>query len=58
VLAQFKPIDVPTTTISTVLFTDVSLVLNGISYPMPNGRRRPWRLHSSASCDSEVVGAR
>ena len=35
--AQFKPTGVPTTTSSTVQFTGVSFVLNGISYPMPNG---------------------
>jgi hypothetical protein len=34
--AQFKPTGVPTTTSSTVHFTGVSFVLNGISYPMPN----------------------
>jgi hypothetical protein len=35
--AQFKPVGVPTATSSTVQFTGVSFVLNGISYPMPNG---------------------
>jgi hypothetical protein len=35
--AQFKPTGVPTTTSSTVQFTGVSFVLNGISYPMPDG---------------------
>jgi hypothetical protein len=35
--AQFKPTGVSTTTISTVQFTDVSFVLNGIKYPMPDG---------------------
>ena len=35
--AQFKPTGVPTTTKSTVQFTGVSFVLNGISYPMPDG---------------------
>jgi hypothetical protein len=35
--AQFKPTGVPTTTTTTVQFTDVSFVLNGVSYPMPNG---------------------
>jgi hypothetical protein len=35
--AQFKPTGVSTTTSSTVQFTGVSFVLNGISYPMPNG---------------------
>ena len=35
--AQFKPTGVPTTTSSTVQFIGVSFVLNGISYPMPNG---------------------
>ena len=35
--AQFKPTGVSTTTNSTVHFTGVSFVLNGISYPMPDG---------------------
>jgi hypothetical protein len=35
--AQFKPTSVSTTTSSTVQFTRVSFVLNGISYPMPDG---------------------
>jgi hypothetical protein len=35
--AQFKPTDVATDTSSTVQFTGVSFVLNGISYPMPDG---------------------
>lgn len=35
--AQFKPTGVPTTTSSTVQFTGVSFVLNGVSYPMPDG---------------------
>jgi hypothetical protein len=35
--AQFKPINVPTTTASTVRFTGVSFGLNGISYSMPDG---------------------
>jgi len=35
--AQFDPAGVPTTTSSTVQFTGVSFVLNGISYPMPDG---------------------
>jgi len=35
--AQFKPTGVPTTTSSTVQFTGVSFVLNGLSYPMPDG---------------------
>jgi len=35
--AQFKPTGVPTATPSTVRFTGVSFVLNGISYPMPDG---------------------
>jgi hypothetical protein len=35
--AQFKPTGVPTTASSTVHFTSVSFVLNGISYSMPNG---------------------
>jgi SdrD B-like domain len=35
--AQFKPTGVPTTASSTVQFTGVSFVLNGISYPMPDG---------------------
>jgi SdrD B-like domain len=35
--AQFEPTGVPTTTSSTVQFTGVSFVLNGISYPMPDG---------------------
>jgi len=35
--AQFKPTGVQTTTSSTVQFTDVSFVLNGIKYPMPDG---------------------
>ena len=35
--AQFKPTGVPTDTPSTVQFTNVSFVLNGHSYPMPNG---------------------
>src|ERR1051325_1200193 len=35
--AQFKPTGVPTTTSSNVQFTGVSFMLNGISYPMPNG---------------------
>ena len=34
--AQFKPTGVPTATPSTVQFTDVSFVLNGIKYPMPD----------------------
>ena len=34
--AQFKPTGVPTATASTVQFTDVSFVLNGIKYPMPD----------------------
>jgi hypothetical protein len=36
--AQFKPIDVPTAMTSRVFFTGVSFVLNGISYPMPEGQ--------------------
>jgi hypothetical protein len=35
--AQFKPGGIPTTTTTTVQFIGVSFVLNGISYPMPNG---------------------
>ena len=35
--AQFKPTAVPTSASSTVHFTGVSFVLNGISYPMPDG---------------------
>jgi hypothetical protein len=35
--AQFKPTGVPTTTSATVQFTGVSFVLNGTSYPMPDG---------------------
>jgi SdrD B-like domain len=35
--AQFDPTGIPTTTSSTVQFTGVSFVLNGISYPMPDG---------------------
>jgi hypothetical protein len=35
--AQFKPTGVPTPMATTVQFTGVSFVLNGISYPMPNG---------------------
>jgi len=35
--AQFKPTGVPTATTATVHFTGVSFVLNGISYPMPDG---------------------
>jgi SdrD B-like domain len=35
--AQFKPTGVLTATSSTVHFTGVSFVLNGISYPMPDG---------------------
>jgi len=35
--AQFKPTGVPTATPSTVRFTGVSFVLNGISFPMPDG---------------------
>lgn len=35
--AQFKPTGVPTATSSTAQFTGVSFVLNGISYPMPDG---------------------
>jgi hypothetical protein len=35
--AQFDPTGVPATTSSTVQFTGVSFVLNGISYPMPDG---------------------
>jgi SdrD B-like domain len=35
--AQFKPTGVPTTTTTTAQFTGVSFVLNGVSYPMPNG---------------------
>jgi hypothetical protein len=35
--AQFKPIGIATTTSSTVQFTGVSFVLNGVSYPMPDG---------------------
>jgi hypothetical protein len=35
--AHFKPNGVPTAVASTVQFTGVSFVLNGISYPMPNG---------------------
>ncbi|HET9832997.1 MAG TPA: SdrD B-like domain-containing protein [Vicinamibacterales bacterium] len=35
--AQFKPTGVPTTTSSVAQFTGVSFVLNGISYPMPDG---------------------
>jgi hypothetical protein len=35
--AQFKPSGIPTATKTTVQFTGVSWVLNGISYPMPNG---------------------
>ena len=35
--AQFKPTGVPTDTSSTAQFTGVSFVLNGISYPMPDG---------------------
>jgi hypothetical protein len=35
--AQFKPTGVPTSTASTVYFSGVSFVLNGISYPMPDG---------------------
>lgn len=37
--AQFKQISgIPTNTTSTVLFSGVSFVLNGTTYPMPNGR--------------------
>jgi len=35
--AHFKPTGIPTDTTATVRFTDVSFVLNGISYPMPDG---------------------
>jgi hypothetical protein len=35
--AQFKPTGVPIATTSTVHFTGVSFVLNGVSYPMPDG---------------------
>jgi hypothetical protein len=35
--AQFKPTGVPAASSSTVHFTGVSFVLNGISYPMPDG---------------------
>ena len=35
--AQFKPTGVPTDTGSTIQFTGVWFVLNGMSYPMPNG---------------------
>jgi SdrD B-like domain len=35
--AQFEPTGVPTATSSTVRFTGVSFVLNGVSYPMPDG---------------------
>jgi hypothetical protein len=35
--AQFKPTGISTTTSSTVQFTGVSFVLNGNSYPMPDG---------------------
>ena len=35
--AQFKPTEVPTATTSRVRFTGVSFVLNGHSYPMPDG---------------------
>jgi SdrD B-like protein len=35
--AQFKPTGVSTTAPSTVRFSGVSFVLNGISYPMPDG---------------------
>jgi hypothetical protein len=35
--AQFKPTGVPTDTASMVQFTGVWFVLNGMSYPMPNG---------------------
>jgi len=35
--AQFKPTGVPIATSTTVRFTGVSFVLNGISYPMPDG---------------------
>jgi len=35
--AQFKPIGVSTTTASRVRVTGVSFVLNGISYPKPDG---------------------
>ena len=35
--AQFKPIGISTTTASRVRVTGVSFVLNGISYPMPDG---------------------
>jgi hypothetical protein len=35
--AQFKPTGVSISTSSTVQFTGVSFVLNGISYPMPDG---------------------
>jgi hypothetical protein len=35
--AQFKPTGVSAATTATVQFTDVSFVLNGIKYPMPDG---------------------
>jgi hypothetical protein len=35
--AQFKPTGVPIATASTVRFTGVSFVLNGNSYPLPDG---------------------
>jgi hypothetical protein len=35
--AQFKPTGIPTDAPSTVRFTGVSFVLNGISYPLPDG---------------------
>jgi hypothetical protein len=35
--AQFKPSGVPTATSSAVGFTGVSFVLNGVSYPLPDG---------------------
>ena len=35
--AQFKPAGVPTATNSSIRFTGVSFVLNGVPYPMPDG---------------------